>query len=61
MKKNLEYSFICGSQIKFLLMKMILRPAHQFEFDMPALDVFKRINDDSLPSEKFLPKGLTCT
>ncbi len=36
-EKNLEYSFICGPLINFLPMEMILWPAHQFEFEMPAL------------------------
>jgi hypothetical protein len=36
-KKNMEYSVICDPLIKFLHMKLILRPAQQFEFDMPAL------------------------
>ncbi len=36
-EKNLEYYFICSPVINFLLMEMILRPAHQFEFDMPGL------------------------
>jgi hypothetical protein len=38
-EKNLEYSLICGPLIKFLLLKLILRPAQQFEFDMPGLRV----------------------
>jgi hypothetical protein len=33
--KNLRYSFICGPLTIFLLMKLTLRPAQQFEFDMP--------------------------
>ncbi len=35
--ENLEYSIICDPLTKFLLMKLILRPAQQSEFDMPAL------------------------
>jgi hypothetical protein len=35
--KNLEYSFICNPLINFLLMEMIFRPVHQYEFDMPGL------------------------
>jgi hypothetical protein len=34
-----EYSFICGPLTKFLQMKLILRPAQLFEFDMPDLNV----------------------
>jgi hypothetical protein len=37
-ERNLEYSFICGPLINFLLMEMILWHAHQFEFDMPVVD-----------------------
>jgi hypothetical protein len=36
-EKNLEYSVICGPLTKFLLVKLILRPAQQSEFDMPDL------------------------
>ncbi len=38
-KKNIECSIVCGPLTKFLLMDLILRPALQFEFDMPALEV----------------------
>jgi hypothetical protein len=36
-KNNIECSFILGPQTKFLLLKLILRPAQQFEFDMPGI------------------------
>jgi hypothetical protein len=36
-KYNIEYFIICGPLAKFLLIKLILQPAQQFEFDMPAL------------------------
>jgi hypothetical protein len=37
--KNIGYSFIGGPLTIFLVMKLILQPAQQFEFefDMPAL------------------------
>jgi hypothetical protein len=37
-EKNLEHSVIWGPPTKFLIMKLILRPAQQSEFDMPALE-----------------------
>jgi hypothetical protein len=38
-EKNREHFFIYGpQQAKFLLLKLILRPAQQSEFDMPDLD-----------------------
>ncbi len=36
-KYNILYFIICGPLAKFLLIKLILRPAQQFEFDMPVL------------------------
>jgi hypothetical protein len=36
-EKNHDYFVICGPLGKFLLLKLILWPAQQFEFDMPAL------------------------
>jgi hypothetical protein len=33
--------FFGGPLIKFLRIKLILWPAHRFEFDMPALDQLK--------------------
>jgi hypothetical protein len=36
-KKN-EHFVICGPLAKFLLLKLILLPAQQSEFDMPALN-----------------------
>jgi hypothetical protein len=35
--KNHEHFVMCGPLAKFLLLKLILRPAQQSEFDMPAL------------------------
>jgi hypothetical protein len=37
-KNNIEYSVICGPITKLSQMKLILRPALQFEFDMPDLE-----------------------
>jgi hypothetical protein len=36
-EKNHELFVICGPLAKFLLLKLILWPAQQSEFDMPAL------------------------
>ncbi len=36
-KYNIKYFIISSPQPKFLLIKLILRPAQQFEFDLPAL------------------------
>jgi hypothetical protein len=36
--KNCEHFVICGPLAKFLLLKLILRPAQQFDFDMSALN-----------------------
>jgi hypothetical protein len=45
--KNLRYFFICGPLTIFLLMKLTLRAAQQFEFDMPALEQQKStVNPD---------------
>ncbi len=37
-EKNHEHFVICAPLAKFLLLKLILRPAQQSEFDMPALN-----------------------
>jgi hypothetical protein len=37
-EKNHEHFVICGPLAKFLLLKLILRPTQQSEFDMPDLD-----------------------
>ncbi len=37
-KYNIEYFILCGPLTKFLLIKLILWPAQQFEFDMPAVN-----------------------
>jgi hypothetical protein len=36
-EKNLKDSFICGQLTKFLLIKLILRPPQQSDFDMLVL------------------------
>jgi hypothetical protein len=36
-KYNNEYFIIFGPLANFLLIKLIFRPAQQFEFDMPAI------------------------
>ncbi len=36
-KNNVEYTIICGPITTFSRMNLILRPAQQFEFDMPGL------------------------
>jgi hypothetical protein len=38
-EKILEHSVICSPITKILPMILILRPAQQFEFDMPAVGV----------------------
>ncbi len=43
-KYNIEYFIICGPLTKFLLIKLILWPAQQFEFDMPFLNDSSEIN-----------------
>ncbi len=37
-EKNPEYFVTCGPLAKFLLLKLIFRPAQQSQFDMPDLD-----------------------
>ncbi len=37
-KYNIEYFIICSPLKFFLVIKLILRPAQQFEFDMPVWD-----------------------
>jgi hypothetical protein len=45
-EKNLKDSFICGTLTKFFLIKLILRPSQQSEFDMLVL------KDEEFPADR---------